>query len=128
MAREQDERRPGARRAVDNIAVRPAGKARLECGTPRAVHVVYRDEAIRACVCPVSVNRQRGEAVRYVPRAKAICWDDGETHPVSGALPTWLRNPTMPVIAGQRCWQSLQCTVIQVFCRYFDDSLTTRLH
>ena len=42
-----------------------------------------------------------------VPRANAICWDDGETQPTSAALPTLFRNPTMPAIAGQRCWQNL---------------------
>jgi hypothetical protein len=69
--------------------------------------------------------------VKYVPRAKAIRWDDGETHRVSGALPTWFRNPTMPTIACQRCWQSLRKTTIQVVRWYYDKprlALTTRLH
>ncbi len=110
----------GGRRAVDDIAVRPAGKACHERRAPLAVRVVDCDEAIRACVLP-HVSYQGGKIVRCVPRAKAICWDDGETHPVSGALPTWFRNPTMPAIAGQRCWQNLQRTVVQVVRRYYDD-------
>jgi len=46
-------------------------------------------------------------AVYIIPRAKAICSDDGETQRVSAPLPTLFRNPTMPAIAGQRCWQNL---------------------
>ncbi len=48
------------------------------------------------------------EKRQLVPREKAICWNDGETQPVIGALPTSIRKPTMPAIAGQRCWQNLQ--------------------
>lgn len=47
------------------------------------------------------------EVMSYVPRAKAICWDDGATQPVSGAWPTLFWNPTIPAMAGQRCWQNL---------------------
>jgi hypothetical protein len=50
---------------------------------------------------------KEGNTGNVVPRAKAICWDDGATHSVSGASPTLFRNPTMPAMAGQRCWQNL---------------------
>jgi len=40
------------------------------------------------------------------PRPNAICCDCGETQFVIAADPTWLRKPTMPVIATKRCWQS----------------------
>jgi hypothetical protein len=50
---------------------------------------------------------EEGSRGNVVPRAKAICWDDGATQPVSGASPTLFRNPTMPAMAGQRCWQNL---------------------
>ena len=108
-------------RAVDDIAVRSSGKACFERRAPLAVHVVDRDKAIRACVSLAHVSYREGKGVRYLPRAKAILWDDGETHRVSGALPTWLRNPTMPAIACQRCWQSLQRTVTQVIKRNYDN-------
>lgn len=47
-----------------------------------------------------------------LPRANAICELLGETHALSGfasadGLLTVLWNPTMPAIAGQRCWQNL---------------------
>lgn len=50
---------------------------------------------------------EEGSRGSVVPRAKAICWDNGATQPVSGELPTLFRNPTMPAMAGQRCWQNL---------------------
>ena len=56
----------------------------------------------------------RYEKMRHranAPRLNAILWDDGETQPVSWALPTLFRNPTMPAIAGQRCWQNL-CVIV----------------
>jgi hypothetical protein len=51
---------------------------------------------------------EEGSKGNVAPRAKAICWDDGATQPVSGALPTLFWNPTMPAMAGQRCWQNLR--------------------
>ena len=50
--------------------------------------------------------------MRFVPREKAIRWGEGETQPVSGALPTRFRNPTIPAMACQRCWQNMQRTAI----------------
>jgi hypothetical protein len=49
------------RRAIDDVAIRPAGKARRECRTPLAGRVVDRDEAIRACVFPARVSYQGGK-------------------------------------------------------------------
>lgn len=43
----------------------------------------------------------------HAPRPKAICCDVDEYQFVNAAEPTWLRKPTIPAIAGQRCWQSL---------------------
>ena len=39
------------------------------------------------------------------PRPKAICCGCGDIQLVIGAEPTALRNPTMPLIAVNRCWQ-----------------------
>ena len=60
-----------------------------------------------ACTPLCELFLYQGRKAYIIPRAKAICWDNGETQPISGALPTLFRNPTMPAIAGQRCWQNL---------------------
>ena len=46
----------------------------------------------------------------YAPRPNAMRFDAGETQLFIAAVPTWLRHPTMPANAIQRCWQSQPLT------------------
>ena len=94
---------------TDDIAVRPVRERRLERRRPLRVLVVDRDEPERACVLarqsvspPLPLSRIKSHA----PRPNAIRCSSGDIQPVIPALPTAFRNPTMPAIAFQRCWQS----------------------
>jgi hypothetical protein len=79
---------------VENVVFHALSALLMATKPTEPVHTLLRE---------FSLYQGRLALVYIIPRAKAICWDDGEVQRVSWALHTLFRNPTMPAIAGQRC-------------------------
>ena len=96
---------PIRQRTLDHVAVRPIRQGRHERRGPRRVFIIDSDETERTCIPNVNGCVPPHVIQLDSPRPNAILCEAGATQLVIGAVPTVFRNPTIPAISCQRCWQ-----------------------